>query len=131
MLIFCHFNESLFQAPICVLGVTCRKDVTDLLEKRVMSRFSNRQIHLYPQAFETLEEGVNNRLQLCINLLSIPLKNKTDISATAVTHWNAGIESICHDPTVKDCLKQMYYTTNCERTLRNFLVRFCDHVKHF
>lgn len=113
----------LFQAPICVLGITCRKDVTDLLEKRVMSRFSNRQIHLYPQAFETLDDGIRNRIQLCINLLSVPPKNKSNINASATTHWNAEIQSLCHDPTVVDCLKQMYYTASCERTLRNFLVQ--------
>ncbi|KAJ8317772.1 hypothetical protein KUTeg_004677 [Tegillarca granosa] len=35
------------QAPICVLGLTCRLDVIELLEKRVKSRFSHRQIHLF------------------------------------------------------------------------------------
>ncbi|XP_034242754.1 origin recognition complex subunit 4 [Thrips palmi] len=131
--LFCHHqNQTLLynlfdvaqsaQAPICVLGITCRKDVTDLLEKRVMSRFSNRQIHLYPQAFETLEEGVRNRIQLCINLLSLSSKDKINISAATVAHWNAEVESLCHNPTVTDCLKQMYYTSNCERTLRNFLL---------
>ncbi|KAJ1724972.1 origin recognition complex subunit 4 [Coemansia erecta] len=33
------------QTPIAVLGVTARIDVMDLLEKRVKSRFSHRQIH--------------------------------------------------------------------------------------
>lgn len=131
--LFCHHqNQTLLynlfdvaqsaQAPICVLGITCRKDVTDLLEKRVMSRFSNRQIHLYPQAFETLEEGITNRIQLCISLLSIPPKYKTNLNAAAVMHWNAEIESLCHNSAVTDCLKQMYYTSTCERTLRNFLL---------
>ncbi|KAK3575466.1 hypothetical protein QTP86_026835 [Hemibagrus guttatus] len=34
------------QAPVAVVGLTCRLDVLELLEKRVKSRFSHRQIHL-------------------------------------------------------------------------------------
>ncbi|XP_045106993.1 origin recognition complex subunit 4-like isoform X2 [Portunus trituberculatus] len=55
--LFCHHrNQTLLynlfdaaqsaQAPICVLGLSCRLDVLELLEKRVKSRFSHRQIHL-------------------------------------------------------------------------------------
>lgn len=36
------------QAPICVLGLSCRLDVVQLLEKRVKSRFSHRQVFLFP-----------------------------------------------------------------------------------
>lgn len=36
------------QAPLCVVGLTCRQDVLELLEKRVKSRFSHRQISLFP-----------------------------------------------------------------------------------
>ena len=46
-----------FQAPICVLGVSCRLDVIELLEKRVKSRFSHRQIFIYPHySFEQYVE---------------------------------------------------------------------------
>ncbi|KAJ2234690.1 origin recognition complex subunit 4 [Coemansia sp. RSA 1722] len=44
------------QTPIAVLGVTARIDVMDLLEKRVKSRFSHRQIHV--SNVKTLEEFV-------------------------------------------------------------------------
>ncbi|CAL4140849.1 unnamed protein product, partial [Meganyctiphanes norvegica] len=57
--LFCHHkNQTLLynlfdvaqsaQAPICVIGLTCRLDVLQMLEKRVKSRFSHRQIHLFP-----------------------------------------------------------------------------------
>ncbi|KAI8326085.1 origin recognition complex, subunit 4 [Martensiomyces pterosporus] len=42
------------QTPIAVLGVTARIDVMDLLEKRVKSRFSHRQIHV--QNSQSLED---------------------------------------------------------------------------
>ena len=34
-------------SPMCLVGETCRLDVLDLLEKRVKSRFSHRQIYLF------------------------------------------------------------------------------------
>lgn len=141
--LFCHHqNQTLLynlfdvaqsaQAPICVLGITCRKDVTDLLEKRVMSRFSNRQIHLYPHATETFEDGVKNRIQLCKDLLSIRSDNKKhpQLSVRALQLWNTHLEGLFVNPTVVDCLKDMYAYTVCERSLRNFLLlvicRLCD-----
>lgn len=59
--LFCaHHNQTLLynlfdiaqsaQTPICVLGITSRLDVVELLEKRVKSRFSHRQIVLYPES---------------------------------------------------------------------------------
>lgn len=34
------------RTPMCVIGATCRIDVLDLLEKRIKSRFSHRQIYI-------------------------------------------------------------------------------------
>lgn len=59
--LFCtHHNQTLLynlfdvaqsaQTPICVLGLTRRFDVVELLEKRVKSRFSHRQIFLLPDS---------------------------------------------------------------------------------
>lgn len=56
--LFCgHTNQTLIynlfdvaqsaQAPICVIGLTRRNDVIEILEKRVKSRFSHRQIFLF------------------------------------------------------------------------------------
>lgn len=56
--LFCtHSNQTLIynlfdvaqsaQAPLCVIGLTRRDDVIELLEKRVKSRFSHRQIFLF------------------------------------------------------------------------------------
>ncbi|XP_017469248.1 PREDICTED: origin recognition complex subunit 4 [Rhagoletis zephyria] len=69
------------QAPICVLGATCRLDVIELLEKRVKSRFSHRQIFLFPTAdtFETY-------LDLFEALLSIPNEKDMKQIAERVSH---------------------------------------------
>ncbi|VDM31521.1 unnamed protein product [Hydatigera taeniaeformis] len=42
----CHVDGT----PICVIGVTCRLDVIEMLEKRVKSRFSHRYLHVIPVA---------------------------------------------------------------------------------
>lgn len=34
-------------SPMCLIGATCRIDVLDLLEKRIKSRFSHRQVYLF------------------------------------------------------------------------------------
>uniref|UniRef100_A0A665SVG3 Origin recognition complex subunit 4 n=1 Tax=Echeneis naucrates TaxID=173247 RepID=A0A665SVG3_ECHNA len=53
------------QAPIAVVGITCRLDVLELLEKRVKSRFSHRQIHLLSSLTSTQYlERVQTQLSL-------------------------------------------------------------------
>ncbi|XP_054740362.1 origin recognition complex subunit 4 [Anastrepha obliqua] len=90
--LFCsHHNQTLLynlfdvsqsaQAPICVLGATCRLDVIELLEKRVKSRFSHRQIFLFPTAdtFETYLDRFET-------LLSIPHEKELKQAAERVSH---------------------------------------------
>lgn len=75
---FCaHHNQTLLynlfdiaqsaQAPICVLGLTCRFDVLELFEKRVKSRFSHRQIFLFPG-----DEKFADRIVVMKDLLMLP-----------------------------------------------------------
>ncbi|KAF8537921.1 origin recognition complex subunit 4 C-terminus-domain-containing protein [Trichophaea hybrida] len=52
------------KAPIAVLGLTCKIDVVDSLEKRVKSRFSHRTVHLKLPAtidsfWEVVKEGLS------------------------------------------------------------------------
>lgn len=76
--LFClHHNQTLLynlfdisqsaQAPICVVGVTRRLDVIELLEKRVKSRFSHRQIFLH-----TENTNVEERMRRFKELLTLP-----------------------------------------------------------
>lgn len=65
--LFCeHANQTLIynlfdisqspHTPICVIGLTRRYDVIELLEKRVKSRFSHRQIFLFNENDRTQDE---------------------------------------------------------------------------
>ncbi|EDW36253.1 GL17693 [Drosophila persimilis] len=88
--LFCtHHNQTLLynlfdvsqsaQAPICVLGVTCRLDVIELLEKRVKSRFSHRQVFLFPSA-----DQFEAYTKLCQELLLIPSNSELKASADRI-----------------------------------------------
>jgi origin recognition complex subunit 4 len=76
--LFCaHHNQTLLynlfdvaqsaQTPICVLGITSRLDVVELLEKRVKSRFSHRQIFLLPES-----DNFDGFLEVFEDLLKLP-----------------------------------------------------------
>ncbi|KAL4717891.1 hypothetical protein ACJJTC_005736 [Scirpophaga incertulas] len=65
------------QAPMCVLGLTNRIDVMDLLEKRVRSRFSHRHIFIFPNEDTTSDTATPlSPLTTCVetlkSLLSLP-----------------------------------------------------------
>ncbi|KAJ1998798.1 origin recognition complex subunit 4 [Coemansia thaxteri] len=75
------------QTPIAVLGVTARIDVMDLLEKRVKSRFSHRQI--YVQSPQKLCDFVE------IARSALFLTAVTDcVSASYAEQFNARVEGI-------------------------------------
>lgn len=76
--LFCvHGNQTLIynlfdvsqsaQAPICVVGMTRRNDVIELLEKRVKSRFSHRQIFLFNE-----NPDLDNQIDVFLDFLKLP-----------------------------------------------------------
>lgn len=59
------------KAPIAVLGLTCKVDVVDSLEKRVKSRFSHRTVHLKLPAsreayWEVVKEGLSANIEVAV-----------------------------------------------------------------
>ncbi|KAF7275706.1 hypothetical protein GWI33_011349, partial [Rhynchophorus ferrugineus] len=101
--LFCgHHNQTLLynlfdisqsaQTPVCVLGVTYRLDVIQLLEKRVKSRFSHRQMFLYPGPGE--DESLND-LDFTLNILKwyleLPDKASMKIKSAVKKEWNKSI----------------------------------------
>lgn len=58
------------QAAVCVIGLTSRNDVLELLEKRVKSRFSHRQISLSPG-----DVKFSDRIDLYKRLMTLPNKS--------------------------------------------------------
>ncbi|XP_073964931.1 origin recognition complex subunit 4-like [Choristoneura fumiferana] len=61
------------QAPMCVLGITNRLDVMEMLEKRVKSRFSHRHIFIFSDE-KTRPHDVF--ADLLVELLTVPVTKK-------------------------------------------------------
>lgn len=157
--LFCsHHNQTLLynlfdvaqsaQAPICVLGITARLDVIELLEKRVKSRFSHRQIFLLPR-----ENDFEGRVELFKILLKLPTDkemkefNKTfkpipedalqnqelpllrrvfdprsfSFSTKTISQWNKHIDALASNPKVISVLQNMYDYEVIEATFKTFL----------
>lgn len=83
------------QTPISVIGVTCRLDVTELLEKRVKSRFSHRYIYMFHRlAFSTLVDT----LAFWLKLPDKYCKRK----ASYAIQWNKRMDTLLQDSQIKD-----------------------------
>jgi origin recognition complex subunit 4 len=53
------------KTPMAIIGLSCRWDAIELLEKRVRSRFSNRQLSLsLPENFSQFSYVISKTLQL-------------------------------------------------------------------
>ncbi|XP_022228744.2 origin recognition complex subunit 4 [Drosophila obscura] len=163
--LFCtHHNQTLLynlfdvsqsaQAPICVLGVTCRLDVIELLEKRVKSRFSHRQVFLFPSA-DQFEEYT----KLCQELLSIPSNSELKVSADRidslellksealnfhrnhfdaveyefdnkfVENWNKHHAKMLKSAQAQKSLQMLYDFDISEAFLKNFIFRLVAQLK--
>ncbi|XP_046397242.1 origin recognition complex subunit 4 [Ischnura elegans] len=126
--LFCnHKNQTLLynlfdvsqsaQAPICVVGITCRLDVTELLEKRVRSRFSHRQILLLPESGDE-----NSFVNIAADLLSLPKKAlKCPGEKKIISTWNDAVKNVLSNVEVSSILRQLMDVSKNERVLRNFL----------
>lgn len=101
------------QAPIAVVGLTCRLDVLELLEKRVKSRFSHRQIHLLSGAtFPDYLQRVQSQLWL-------PAQFPDQRFAQ---EWNNSIKSLCADKSVEDALQRHFNSSKDFRSLHTLLM---------
>ncbi|CAG9799307.1 unnamed protein product [Chironomus riparius] len=157
--LFCtHHNQTLLynlfdvaqsaQTPICVLGITSRLDVIELLEKRVKSRFSHRQIFMLPDS-ENLQGFANIFRSLLLlpstkesNIISqkfvnIPQKvykqykipflrkhfdpKEFSFSKKYINEWNKMIEQLTSKKKVLNVLEILYSTNASLGPLKRFL----------
>lgn len=103
------------QAPVAVVGLTCRLDVLELLEKRVKSRFSHRQIHLFSGAtFPDYVQRVQRQLRL----------SEQFPDQRFAQDWNNGVKALCEDKSVEDVLQRHFNSSKDFRSL-HMLLMFC------
>ncbi|XP_010889373.1 origin recognition complex subunit 4 isoform X2 [Esox lucius] len=107
------------QAPVAVIGLTCRLDVLELLEKRVKSRFSHRQIHLLSSL------SFRQYLDNVILQLSLP---PDFADAKFFEEWNDSIKRLCKDKSVVDVLEKHYNSSKDFRSLHLLLMLVLSQV---
>lgn len=122
--LFCyHKNQTLLynlfdvaqsaQAPILVIGITCRLDAIELLEKRVKSRFSHRQLHLFPSfSFEEY-------LGIMVDHLSLPA---SFANKRLTEEWNNSVKAFAQEGAVKTAMRRLYSTNKDIRAMQYLLV---------
>ena len=105
------------------LGVTCRLDVIELLEKRVKSRFSHRQIFLFMGTDETRgQSNLEYRLERLKAFLLIHNDETLDVSASFKKEWNAHVGSLLKDKNFKSVMQRLLDVDLSEKSLKNILV---------
>ncbi|MCJ1447637.1 MAG: hypothetical protein MMC23_008148 [Stictis urceolatum] len=92
------------KAPIAVLGLTTRIDVTETLEKRVKSRFSHRYVHI------SLAKTYSTFLEICKTALHATDTPSNSPSALQFA-WSAYISSLLSTAPINDSLLLLYYTS--------------------
>uniref|UniRef100_A0A8C1BJ13 Origin recognition complex subunit 4 n=1 Tax=Cyprinus carpio carpio TaxID=630221 RepID=A0A8C1BJ13_CYPCA len=100
------------QTPVAVLGLTCRLDVLELLEKRVKSRFSHRQIHLFSSlSFAQYLDVVRAQLSLPPDFPDPKFSDE----------WNHSVTKLCEDKTVEEILRRNFNGSKDFRSLHSLL----------
>ncbi|XP_016006636.1 origin recognition complex subunit 4 isoform X4 [Rousettus aegyptiacus] len=107
------------QTPIAVIGLTCRLDILELLEKRVKSRFSHRQIHLmnsfgFPQYLKIFKEQ-----------LSLPAEFPDKLFAEK---WNENVQCLSEDVSVREVLQKHFNISKNLRSLHMLLMLALNRV---
>ncbi|RZF37025.1 hypothetical protein LSTR_LSTR004713 [Laodelphax striatellus] len=102
---------------VCVIGLTSRLDVAEMLEKRVKSRYSHRQILLLQPA--TIEK----RIQLFKKLLRLSSdRSRNNIDSVYRDKWNKNIDSLAADNRVIRCIQRQLELDGSESRFRSFLM---------
>lgn len=108
------------QAPMAVVGLTCRMDAISLFEKRVRSRFSHRQIYLLTKPnFENYKETFESLLKL---------QAVRGLKAIYIRSWNKSIEDLAQDPLVQGTLRKLFNWNPRPRVLHNIMVLQVNNV---
>lgn len=93
--------------PICVVGVSSQIDVTELLEKRVKSRFSHRHLYMWPPSLPS------SHLSSALSLLTL--------STPSSTSWDTEVQRLLATPPAVKLLEAVYSVDKSLATLKQLL----------
>ncbi|KAJ9481906.1 hypothetical protein VN97_g11550 [Penicillium thymicola] len=116
------------KAPIAVIGLTTKVDVTEMLEKRVKSRFSHRYTYVpLPRSFETFSD-------ICLGSLDLSDAEIVDIADelgsertlvesdkwnTLLEGWKEYLKHLWNDKDFQFHLKRIYHQTKSAKEFFN------------
>lgn len=98
--------------------------MTELFEKRVKSRFSHRQIFIFPGQDDS--SSLDNRMNRIKDLLSHTDELNRDENkkyGTFIQQWNDHIETLINDKKLQETIDMLYDITVDEKNLKHLLVR--------
>ncbi|KAN0060195.1 origin recognition complex subunit 4 [Thecaphora frezii] len=108
-----------YGAGLAVVGLTSRVDTTDLLEKRVKSRFSHRILHVRPpesfEAFSTVAQAA------LLAGTSDPLPNHDADQQRFLQAWRHDVTELLSHPDTVALLRGLYELSNDVRHLYRLL----------
>ncbi|XP_074403954.1 origin recognition complex subunit 4 isoform X4 [Zonotrichia albicollis] len=107
------------QTPVTVIGLTCRQDILELLEKRVKSRFSHRQIYLL-NSFD-----FKQYMKIFKKQLSLPAEFPDESFAQK---WNKNVQLLSEDRAVQGVLQSLFQHSKDLRSLHSLLMLACSAV---
>jgi len=94
--------------PITVVGISSSIDVTELLEKRVKSRFSHRHLYIWPM------DKLDNFMNMMTDLLTLDTEE--------FTSWNKSVKEFVAKKNIQKFVEQKVYSVdNSIRNLKKFL----------
>ena len=103
--------------PMCLIGVTCRIDVLDLLEKRIKSRFSHRQIYLFNEYDFTKFIEMTSFFMKNTEALMIPSKN-----SKILKYIDEYVDEFLKDAQVLKLLNRQFEYDKSISTLKRLMV---------
>ncbi|KAJ5780319.1 hypothetical protein N7457_005479 [Penicillium paradoxum] len=116
------------KAPIAVIGLTTKVDVTEMLEKRVKSRFSHRYTYVpLPKSLETFSD-------ICLGSLDLSETEVADIAAELgsdralvesskwvilLKGWKEYLKHMWNDQDFQFHIRRIYYQSKCVKEFFN------------
>lgn len=101
---------------LCVIGMTSRLDTTDLLEKRVRSRFGGRTINVWP------EDVWIKVLKRTLLLAGLTKNVSNERGSQFEKAWKSEVEAICKHEKVLNLLEDTKAISNTVQSMYKIVV---------
>lgn len=91
-----------------VVGMSCRSDVTEMLEKRVKSRFSYRRHLVLDTCCVSIQEENEGNLSLLSEMLTLPL-GVSGLEENFIAHFNKSVRDALENESLQAALQRLCF----------------------